>query len=98
MDVPGLLASHASAPSASLRRAPPCVAVIFGAGGDLAHRKLIPAIFSLANDAAMPDSFLILGVDRDAYDDDSFRARMREAVEAADPDFPAHAADRKSAV
>ena len=90
MEVPGLLSGLASQHYAALRRAPSCVTVIFGAAGDLAHRKLIPAVFNLATDAAMPDSFVILGVDRDAYDDDSFRARMREAVASADSDFAAH--------
>ncbi len=73
-----------------LRTGRPCVVIIFGAAGDLTQRKLISAIFNLAIDAALPDAFVILGVDRDAFDDATFRTRMRDAVAAADPQFASH--------
>ncbi|HEX3928017.1 MAG TPA: glucose-6-phosphate dehydrogenase [Gemmatimonadales bacterium] len=63
-----------------LRRADPCIVVIFGANGDLSHRKLIPALFQLAIDGAIPDDFAIIGVDRDALDDATFKAGMRSAA------------------
>ncbi len=66
-------------------RAARCVVAIFGAGGDLARRKLLPALFHLMVDGGMPDEFAIVGVERDtAVDDDRFRASVREAFAAAD--------------
>ena len=37
------------------------ILVIFGASGDLAYRKLIPAIYSLSQQKLLPDNFFILG-------------------------------------
>ncbi len=71
-----------------LRRADPCIAVIFGAGGDLSHRKLMPSLFHLAMDGALADEFAILGVDRDESDDATFRESMHQAVREAFPDDP----------
>jgi glucose-6-phosphate 1-dehydrogenase len=80
MAVPAKVADAGGARAAPLRRGPPCVVVIFGALGDLTHRKLIPALFNLGIDAGLRDSFVILGVDRGSLDDAGFRARMRDAV------------------
>src|SRR5438067_636547 len=64
-----------------LRRKPePCVLVIFGASGDLAHKKLMPALYSLMVRRLMPPRFAIVGVSRTDGDDDSFRQDMQEAV------------------
>lgn len=52
--------------------------VIFGASGDLARRKLIPAVFSLFRQKLLPDDFRVVGVGRSDYDDEAFRARMTE--------------------
>ena len=68
----------------SRRRADPCTIVILGANGDLARRKLLPAIYQLAQDGLLPESSDILGVARDPMDDDRFRAMMRDAVRASD--------------
>jgi glucose-6-phosphate 1-dehydrogenase len=65
-----------------LRRTPdPCVLVIFGASGDLAHKKLIPALYALAFRRLLPERFAVVGVARSEADDDQFRADMREAVQ-----------------
>ena len=53
--------------------APPNVMIIFGAGGDLTKRKLIPALFYLANGKLLPDTFAVLGLDRLELDDQGFR-------------------------
>jgi len=50
--------------------------VIFGAGGDLTRRKLIPAVFHLCRDGHLPEPFAVLGVDRKDVDDDGYRARI----------------------
>jgi glucose-6-phosphate 1-dehydrogenase len=54
-------ASHAPA-EAPL--APPCTLVIFGAGGDLTKRLLMPALYNLSNEHLLPDAFAVVGVDR----------------------------------
>ncbi len=53
--------------------APPSALVIFGAGGDLTRRLLMPALYNLAVAGLLDDRFRILGVDRVAGDDESFR-------------------------
>ena len=58
----------------------PCAVVVFGASGDLAHRKLIPALYNLAVGAHLPAAFGVVGVAKSEYSDDQFRADMREAV------------------
>jgi glucose-6-phosphate 1-dehydrogenase len=62
-------------------RADPCVLVIFGASGDLARRKLLPAVYNLAEAGLLPEPFAILGVARPAIADDGFRADLRASVE-----------------
>ena len=66
------------------RKVDPCTIVIFGAGGDLTRRKLIPALYSLARDKILPADFALLGVAREAWDDDAFRAVLRKALDEAD--------------
>ena len=64
------------------RRTPdPCSIVIFGALGDLSHRKLLPGLYALAHNGLLPDSFAVLGVGRRELPDESFREQMRAAVE-----------------
>jgi glucose-6-phosphate 1-dehydrogenase len=65
-------------------RADPCVLVIFGASGDLTRRKLLPAIYNLAESGHLPEEFAILGVARPAIDVHSFRVQMRERVRASE--------------
>src|SRR4029079_285104 len=57
----------------------PAVMVIFGASGDLAHRKLLPALYSLTRDRLLPARFAIVGFARKALSDDAFREEMRAA-------------------
>ncbi len=51
----------------------PLIIVIFGASGDLARRKLIPAIYDLFSRGLLPKNFALLGVGRTKYTDDQFR-------------------------
>jgi glucose-6-phosphate 1-dehydrogenase len=55
--------------------------VIFGASGDLTHRKLIPALYNLMVDGMLPENFAMIGYARKAYTNESYRAEMRKAVE-----------------
>ena len=55
--------------------------VIFGASGDLTHRKLLPALYSLTRDRLLPPRFAIIGFARRPMSDDAFREEMRKACE-----------------
>ncbi|MBK1731097.1 glucose-6-phosphate dehydrogenase [Thiococcus pfennigii] len=61
--------------------APPNVMIIFGAGGDLTRRKLIPALFHLSAAGLLPKGFAMLGLDRLDLDDQAFRERIAGQVE-----------------
>jgi len=63
---------------ASAPPAPPNVMIIFGAGGDLTKRKLIPSLYHLCSAGLLPDSFAMLGLDRLDLDDDSYRTMMSD--------------------
>lgn len=54
--------------------------VIFGASGDLTHRKLIPALYDLYRLGRLSENFSVLGVSRTEMDDVQFRSKMREAL------------------
>ena len=58
----------------------PTTLVIFGATGDLARRKLLPAIYNLAHEGALPERFNLIGVSRGELTDDQFREEAREAI------------------
>src|SRR5215213_3611914 len=62
------------------RAAEPCAVVIFGASGDLARRKLIPALYRLVQERVLPAEFAIVGLGRTAMTDDEFREKMKAAV------------------
>jgi glucose-6-phosphate 1-dehydrogenase len=51
----------------------PCAVVIFGASGDLTHRKLIPALHNLAEQGLLSRTFAVLGVSRSPMTDGEFR-------------------------
>ncbi|HEX4281911.1 MAG TPA: hypothetical protein VHZ27_14185 [Solirubrobacteraceae bacterium] len=54
--------------------------LIFGATGDLARRKLLPAIYNLAHDGLLPTRFGLVGIARGRMDDEEFRGLAAEAV------------------
>ncbi len=62
----------------------PCIVVIFGASGDLAHRELVPSLFSLYCSGLMPKNFAIIGFARRDYSDVKFRDEMYEALKKSD--------------
>ena len=68
------------ASAGALRRAEPCVIVIFGCNGDLTRRKLMPSLFHLMCDKLLAE-FSIVGVDRIAQGDATFRASIRQSIE-----------------
>ena len=58
----------------------PCSVVIFGATGDLTHRKLIPALYNLAADGELPPAVAVIGFARREKTDDDFRKELEEAT------------------
>ena len=60
--------------------AKPCVMVIFGASGDLAGRKLMPALYNLAREKALPGRTVLVGFARTELSDEQFRDRLKESV------------------
>ena len=54
--------------------------VIFGATGDLARRKLLPAIYNLAHEGALPERFNLIGVSRRDQSDEDFRQFARDSI------------------
>src|SRR5947208_1579823 len=58
----------------------PCIIVIFGATGDLTHRKLIPALYNLAADGDLPPAVAIVGFSRREKNDEEFRTELEEAT------------------
>jgi glucose-6-phosphate 1-dehydrogenase len=60
----------------------PCAVVIFGVTGDLARKKLIPAIYDLANRGMLPPSFVVLGFARRDWGDGDFETLARESAQA----------------
>jgi len=63
---------------------PPFDLVIFGGTGDLALRKLLPALFHRFVEGQIPAGTRVLGIARDMIGDDEWRARARAALERAD--------------
>ncbi len=59
----------------------PTALVIFGVTGDLAHRKLLPALYNLAHEGALPERFELIGVARRLREDEDFRDAARASIE-----------------
>jgi glucose-6-phosphate 1-dehydrogenase len=74
---PSCPAMTASAPP----KLPPTAAVIFGATGDLTHRKIVPAFYHLAKNNLLPDDFAIIGFARRPKSDEEFRKDLGDALQ-----------------
>ncbi|MGE3507287.1 MAG: glucose-6-phosphate dehydrogenase [Vicinamibacterales bacterium] len=61
--------------------ADPVSFVIFGGAGDLARRKLLPALYNLHVDRLLPERWLVCATGRGELSDDAYRALVREAIE-----------------
>ena len=71
---------NAGTEAASDRRPEPFVMIIFGAAGDLSHRKLFPALYNLVVDGWLPEEVAVVGVARQKNDSASFRASITKSV------------------
>lgn len=86
------LPSHPQASSAGVsnraaaKPAGPCLMVIFGSSGDLAKRKLIPALYHLTEQGLLPKDFAVVGFARRDMKEDGFRAYLNEEVRKLIPD------------
>jgi glucose-6-phosphate 1-dehydrogenase len=58
----------------------PTTLVIFGGTGDLARRKLLPALYNLAHEGALPERFHLIGVSRSDHAHEEFRQMAEEAI------------------
>jgi glucose-6-phosphate 1-dehydrogenase len=59
---------------------PPTTLVIFGATGDLAHRKLLPALYNLAHEGALPERFKLVGIARREKAHEDFAEECRTSI------------------
>ena len=59
----------------------PTALIIFGATGDLAQRKLLPAIYNLAHEGQLPERFEVIGVGRRTHEDEDFRDTVIASIE-----------------
>ena len=69
--------------AAGLERLPvhPTILTIFGCTGDLSKRKLLPALYNLAHEGALPERFSLIGVSRGETSDEEFQALAKESIE-----------------
>src|SRR3954470_19659649 len=78
----------------------PCAVVLFGATGDLAHRKLVPALYHLMRGGNLPGEFAVVGFARRDWSDDDLRSEYEKTLSktlGADfagfwPEFASHLA------
>ena len=76
-------AESAENPMCVYQPAPPCGIVLFGASGDLAHRKIIPALFDLMHQRLLPPQWFLLGVATTPMTDEQFRQDVEQTLRAA---------------
>jgi glucose-6-phosphate 1-dehydrogenase len=68
--------------TSSLRPPNPQLIVIFGASGDLAKKKVLPALYNLAAAGLLPERYCVIGFAMSEWDDEAFRTHARGAIEA----------------
>ncbi|HLW17089.1 MAG TPA: glucose-6-phosphate dehydrogenase, partial [Actinomycetota bacterium] len=59
----------------------PQIIVVFGASGDLTHRKIIPALYNLFREKMLPEKFAIVGYERTEWTDEQFKEEARKSLE-----------------
>lgn len=59
----------------------PCIMTIFGGKGDLANRKLLPALYNLASEGLLPEEFAVVGISRTAMNHTEYRQMLTESAE-----------------
>src|ERR1700761_6571404 len=69
-----------SKPLAGKHPAPPCTLVIFGAGGDLTKRLLMPSLYNLSADGLLDDGMQIIGVNHGQEETSAWRDELTQAL------------------
>ena len=63
------------------KKLPPTILIIFGGSGDLASRKLMPALFNLFIDDYLPEEFAVVGIGRTDYaGDEKYREHLLQGI------------------
>jgi glucose-6-phosphate 1-dehydrogenase len=86
------VAASSSPASVPARPPDPCTLVLFGATGDLAHRKIVPALFELSQGAELPAPFGMLATSTSVGPAEAYRDQLRQSIErfsGQSPDAPA---------
>ena len=82
MDVPVIDRSNRRQTQTPAHQAPPCTLVIFGAGGDLTKRLIMPALYNLVRAGKLPDDFAIIGVDHNDLTTEEWCGDLAEMMQA----------------
>jgi len=69
-------------------KSPPCGLVVFGASGDLVHRKLLPSVFELFRRQLLNENFYFIGCGRTKLSDENYRADVETVIRQSSPDVP----------
>ncbi len=78
---------HPPAHPATEKPLPPCNIIIFGATGDLTHRKLMPALFAIHGQGLLSDQMHIIGFARREFTDHSYREEIKESIQTFAPEI-----------
>ena len=81
MESPLHVAASSTPASVPARPPDPCTLVLFGATGDLAHRKIVPALFELAKSAELPSPFGLVGTSTSVGPAEAYRDQLRQSLE-----------------
>ena len=65
------------------RQAPPATLTIFGAGGDLTKRLVVPALYNLVRAGKLPDGFAVIGIDHNDRSTEDWRQSLTEMMRAS---------------
>jgi glucose-6-phosphate 1-dehydrogenase len=78
-------ATTTAAKAVTGRKAPPATMVIFGAGGDLTHRLVVPALYNLVRAGRLADEFAIIGVDHNETTDEQWHQSLSDSMKSFAP-------------
>src|ERR1700720_4900637 len=74
-------ATASAGKSLSGRSVPPATMVIFGAGGDLTKRLVVPALYNLVRAGKLPDEFALIGVDHNEETTEQWRQSLTKMMQ-----------------
>ncbi|MGE5429991.1 MAG: glucose-6-phosphate dehydrogenase [Syntrophomonadaceae bacterium] len=69
----------------SARQPDPCVLIVFGAGGDLTWRKIVPALYNLFTGGWLPENFMMIGLDIKEMSNEKYRDHLKDGVVSFTP-------------